>query len=154
MAYTHKYILYNCDLIVLTHSNHVLTYLFPHIPSHSFQQFKHTTYGQFWSNSHKPGTDFNSPKNRACGLSVGSPQVQPQLHFLKPISSHFRPPTHQNKIYLINHHTAPKTVPKSATNCTNEFKKFQHSVPRFETDQTATHGLNPTQTSTKHLNQE
>ena len=65
MAYTHNYIPYNCDIILLQEV-HALTYPFPHKSSHSFHQFHALTYpllqDVFWSISHKPGTVFTIPK--------------------------------------------------------------------------------------------
>ena len=129
-----------------------------HIPSHSFQTILMSNTWTFMVHFIQSGTIFTVPKQ-----SKGAVHKQSTLPTSVPLGgtefhSHFRSPTHQNIIYLINHQTIPKTVPKTATNCTNGSQKFSKnfhsSVPRFGTDQTATHGLNPTQTSTKHLNQE
>ena len=49
----------------------------------------------------------------------------------------------------------PKTSHKTVTDCTIGFHNFLTlPFPRFGTDQTAVQGLNPTETSIKHLNQE
>ena len=86
MAYTHNYILYNCD-IMLTHQAYALTYLFPLNSSHSFYQFQaHQTWTflvQF-KPTHSPNvvlsinlSVFNSPKNRTvgCPWAAHSPNV-------------------------------------------------------------------------------
>ena len=64
-----------------------------------------TTHEHFWSNSHKPGTAFNSPKTEQWAV-----RGQPNHQTLVPLGrtefyAHFRSPTHKNTIYYINYDT-------------------------------------------------
>ena len=73
-----------------------------------------------------PGLSLTVPKTEhvGCPWQPTHPPFVPL--FETDFHAHFRSPTHQNTIYLINHHTTPKTVPKTATDCTNGSQKFQH----------------------------
>ena len=89
--------------------------------------------------SHKPGTVFNNPKNRivCCPWAAHSPNVGSSWwnRIPYPFSVSYSP----------KHNLLSRTAQMGS-------KNFHTSVPRFGTDQTATHDLKPTQAFTKHLN--
>ena len=85
MAYTHNYIPYNCD-ILLIHKVHALTYSFPHKSSHSLQTISYTQHMDVFGPIHtNPGLFLTIPKQNS-GLSVGSPLTKNRVHFVEPNS--------------------------------------------------------------------
>ena len=66
MAYTHNYIPYNCD-IILIQEVHALTYPFPHKSSHSFHQFQALNTWMFLVHFTQTRDCFYSPKTEQVG---------------------------------------------------------------------------------------
>ena len=89
--------------------------------------------------SHNPGTVFNSPKN----ITVGCPWA---AHSPNVGSSWWNRIPYPFPIFY-----SPKQNLLSR-NAQMGSKNFHTSVPRLGTNQTAPHGLKPTQAFTKHLN--
>ena len=118
-------------------------------PSHSFQQFKHTTHGRFLSNSHNPGLILTVSKIQQWAVH-GQPTRPTSVPLCEPeIHGHFRPHTHQNMIWCINHNPSSLNSPWTVQNGSKNSKNY---VPSLGTDKTAPHGLSHTQPSTKYLN--
>ena len=85
MSYTHNYIPYNCD-ILLIHKVHALTYPFPHKSSHSLQTISMPKHMDVFGPIHiNPGLFSTIPK-QSSGLSVGSPLTKHRVHFVEPNS--------------------------------------------------------------------
>ena len=150
MAYTQFYFIQLWHYVNTLNS--CINLLFPHNSSHSFQQFHTKTHGHLWSISHKLGL-FLQSQNRESGLSVGSPLIQHRFNFGgTKFHSHFRPHTHQNTIYCINHDPRYPNSPYTITDCPNEFHKFSHFGPKFWDRSNGHSRPQSTQAFTKHLN--
>ena len=134
----------NC-VIVLTHYNNVLTYLFLHIPSHSFQQSQtHNTWTiliQFT----QPGTDFNSPETQQWAVH-GQPTCPTSVSlFGTEFLTHLRSYKHQSIIYCINSNLTAHISFWASRIVPNVQKNFHNSVPCFGTDQQPIPGIFPYQ---------
>ena len=74
------------------------------------------------------GTIFNSPKTEQWAVR-GQPTHQTAVPLCgTEIYGHFRPHTHQNIIYSINHHTTTQNSPYTVQNRFNIFQQFD---PKF-----------------------
>ena len=142
MAYQHNLIPFNC-VIKLIHKNQVLTYLFPHIPSHSFQQFKCPKHMDLYDPFHTNWDCFYSPKTGQVGCQraahssyIGSSWWN-RIPWLFPASYL---PTYNLFNKLSSKH--PKQSLKLIRTAQLGLKNSNTSVPRFGIDQTAPHGLN------------
>ena len=155
MAYIHNYIPYNYD-IMLIHKVHALTYPFPHKSSHSLQTISYTQHMDVFGPSHTNWDCFfffTVPKQSKWAI-----RGQPNHQTLVPLFENQFPwpfpasytPTH-NLLHKLQH-KHPKQSLKLSRTVQMGLKNSNIFVPRFGTDQTATHALKPTQLSTKHLN--
>ena len=142
MAYTHSYIPYNCD-ILLIHKVHALTYSFPHKSSHSLQTISYTQNMDVFGPIHTNLGLFLTIPKQSSGLSVGSPLTNIESTLWNPIPRPFPAScTPKHNLMHKSQHKQPKQsihchrLSKTAPNISN------NSVPSFGTDQTATHGLN------------
>ena len=86
MAYTHSYIPYNCD-IMLIHKVHALTYSFPHKSSHSLQTISYSQNMDVFGPIHTNPGLFLTVLKQSSGLSVGSPLTKHRVHFVEPNST-------------------------------------------------------------------
>ena len=77
------------------------------------------------------------------------------LHFVNPNFKTISGLIHITILFVSQITTqTPKTAPKTVTDYPMGLINSNTSVPKYETDQTTVQGLNPTETSTKLLNQE
>ena len=142
MAYQHNLIPFNC-VIKLVHKNQVLTYLFPHIPSHSFQQFKCPKHMDLYGPFHTNWDCFYSPKTKHVGCPRAAHSSNIGSSWWNRIPYPF-PVSYSPKHDLINkssHNTLKQSL-KLLRTAQMGLKNLNISVPRFETDQTTTHDLN------------
>ena len=116
MTYTHNYIPYNCD-IILIQEVHALTYPFPHKSSHSHQTIPMPKHMDIYGPFHTNWDYFYSPKTE----QVGCPRA---AHFSYISSSWW------NRI--------PYPFPVSYSPKQNLMHKFQHKQPNQFLD---VHGL-------------
>ena len=97
MAYNTIFIPYNC--VIVNTLTYVLTYLFPHLPSHSYQQFQSQNTWTFMVHFIQTGTVFTVSKQ-----SMWAVHGQPTLPTSVPLygidfHTHFQSPTYQNIVY-------------------------------------------------------
>ena len=139
---------------MLTHSNHVLTYLFPHIPSHSFQQFKHTTHGGFGPIHTNPGLILTVPKTEhvGCPWQPTHPPFVPL--FETDFHGHIRPPTHQYMIYCLIFNTNSPISLWTVTDSPKSLQNFQQFGPKIWDRSNGPSRPQTNSNITKHLNQE
>ena len=142
MAYTHNYIPYNCD-IILIQEVHALTYPFPHKSSHSFHQFQAPNTWTFLVHFTQTRDCFYSPKTEQVGCPRAAHSSYIGSSWWNRIPYPF--PVLYIPKYNLEHKSHPSS-PKQSTYCHGlsilASKIYNNSVPRFGTDQTAPHGLN------------
>ena len=134
MTYTHNYIPYNCDL-VLIHKVHALTYQALYNSSHSFHQFQAPNTWFFWVHFKPTRTVYNSPTD--------SPLSTHRFHFVESNTMATIGLMHtKHKLFNKLQHKHPKQSLKLSRTVQMGLMNSNILVPRFGTDQTATHNLN------------